>query len=255
MSKTIVLSAISIIVAIFFAFHIPADAKDQKVIGYWQFEEGSGKKVKDSSESGNNGEIEGASNWAQGKFGGGLEIDGNKGKGGWVNVPNKLISESLKATNAITMAAWLLPTADTVQIISEGPNYFLRDGKGPTVNPGLNIGGWKEVIGKTIVEQGKWYHFAATYDGTTLTGYLDGKLEGSVDIGGTMPVGGELYLGTIGWGPGGGYDSGVLDEVLLANYAFTAEEINKLMQSGLKGASAEPASKLSITWSRIKAGY
>ena len=249
MTKTIALSAVSIVVAIFSAFHIPVEAKDQEVIGYWQFEEGNGKKVKDSSEMGNDGEFEGDCKWVEGRFGSGLQIDGLKA---WVRVPNERISESLLSTNAITMAAWLKSISyveGSVQIISEGPNYFLRNGKGPTVNPGLNIGGWKEVIGKTVAEEGKWYHFAATYDGETLNGYLNGKLEGSVGAGSPLPVGGELFLGTAGWAPGGGYGSGVLDEVLIANYAFIDEEISELME---RGSAVEPAGKLSTTWSRIK---
>jgi len=246
------LSAISIIVAILFAFHIPAEVQGQEVIGYWQFEEGSGKKVKDSSEMGNDGEFEGDCKWVGGQFGGGLQIDGLKG---WVSVPNERISESLQANNTLTMAAWLKPIKfdpDAIQVHSDGANYFLRVINN-CVNPGLNIGGWKEVrTGNTPIEEGEWYHVAATYDGETLRAYLNGKLDDSAVAGTPLPVGGELFLGTAGWAPGGGYGSGVLDEVIIANYVFTDEDINKLMEFGLKGSAVEPVGKLSTKWSRIK---
>ena len=254
MSKTIALSALSIIVAVFFAFYIPAEAQDQQVVGYWQFEEGSGKTIKDSSEIGNDGEIIADCKWVEGKFGRGLQVGGSKA---YVSVPD---SESLQVTDAITMAGWTNVISGC--IIGKGGDYFLRLAKGPAVNPGLQIGGWKEVISKTVLNEPQWCHIAATYDGKTFTAYLNGKPDGSIALSGQIAVNSngdfvDLILGNTGWGPfHSEWDSlKIIDEILVANYAFTDEEINELMKHGLKGSTVEPAGKLSATWSRIKAGY
>jgi len=251
MSKTVALSAISIIVAIFFAFHIPVEAKAQEVVGYWQFEEGSGKKINDSSEVGNDGEIVGDCKWVDGNFGGGLQVGG---KEAYVSVPD---DESLQVVDAITMAAWTNVTSGC--IIGKGGDYFLRLAKGPAVNPGLQIGGWKEITAKTVLSAPQWYHVAATYDGETFTAYLNGKPDGFIALSGQIAVNSngdfvDLILGNTGWGPfHSEWDSlKIIDDILIANYAFTDEEINELMKYGLKGQAVEPTGKLTTTWSTIK---
>ena len=250
-SKAIVLSAISMVAVFFFL----AKAQAEEVLGYWQFEEGSGGNVMDTSGMGNDGATVGDVEWTEGRFGGGLLVDG---LAGWVAVPNEGISASLLSANALTMAAWLKPVRfdpDAIQVHSDGANYFLRVINN-SVDPGLNIGGWKEVrTGNTPINQGEWYHVAATYDGETLSAFLNGELDDITDAGSPLPAGGELFLGTAGWAPGGGYGAGVLDEVLIADYAFTDAELSELMGSGLPGAAVKPAGKLSTTWCRVKAGY
>jgi hypothetical protein len=96
----------------------------------------------------------------------------------------------------------------------------------------------------------------------TNTAYLNGKPDGSTALSGQIAVNSngdfvDLILGNTGWGPfHSEWDSlKIIDEILVANYAFTDEEINELMKHGLKGSTVEPAGKLSATWSRIKAGY
>lgn len=254
MSKTIGLSAISTIVAIFLTLHIPAQAQDPAVIGYWQFEEGSGEEIKDSSEMENDGEIVGDCERVEGKFGMALQVGGSEA---YVRVPD---SESLQITAAITMAGWTNVISGC--ILGKGGDYFLRLAKGPTVNPGLSIGGWKEVISETILNTPQWYHVAATYDGETFTGYLNGEPDGSIALNGQIAVNTnasfvDLILGNTGWGPfHNEWDSRkTIDDILIANYAFTGEEIKELMKSGLKGSAVEPAGKLSTTWCRVKSGY
>ena len=216
-SKAIALSVISLFAVFFFL----TEAQAQKILGYWQFEEGSGdvKEVKDSSEMGNHGEVTGDYQWLEGKFGGGLLVDG---RAGWIVVPNDSISEGLKASNAMTLATWVKPVKffdGALQLHSDGANYFLRLFP-ERVDPGLNIGGWKGVAVGSAIEEGQWYHVAATYDGETLSSYLNGGLEASVVAGGPLPAGGDLFIGTTGWGAGKGYGSGILDEVLIADYVF-----------------------------------
>ena len=129
----------------------------------------------------------------------------------------------------------------------------------PVANPGLQIGGWKEVVAKTVLNAPQWYHVAATYDGEALTTYLNGKPDGSIALVGQIAVNSnasfiDLLLGNTGWGPfHSEWDSlKIIDEILIANYAFTEEEINELMESGL-GEAVEPGTKLSTTWGKIKA--
>jgi hypothetical protein len=249
-SKSIAISVISL----FAVFLFIAEAQAQKILGYWRFEEGNGeaKEVKDSSEMGNHGGISGDCEWTEGKFGGGLLI---KGVSGWIVVPNDTISESLKAANAMTLAAWVQPVKyvdEALQLHSDGANYFLRVFP-ERVDPGINIGGWKGVdAGSMAIEEGQWYHVAATYDGETLISYLNGGMEDSVIVGGQLPAGGDLFIGTTGWRAGGGYGSGILDEVLIADYAFTEAELVEAMEAG---EPVEPAGKLSSTWGEVKSGY
>jgi hypothetical protein len=225
----------------------------QEVVGYWQFEEGSGKKIKDTSEIGNDGFLVGDCKWVEGKFGKGLQVGDSEA---YVSVPD---NQSLQVTDAITMAGWTNVTSGC--IIGKGGDYFLRLAKGPAVNPGVQIGGWKEVTSKTILSVPQWSHVAATYDGETFTAYLNGKPDGSIALAGQIAVNSngnfvDLILGNTGWGPfHSEWDSlKIIDEILVANYAFTDEEINELMKYGLKGSAVEPALKLSTTWSRIKVG-
>ena len=85
------------------------------------FDAGSGSTAADSSGSGNNGAITGAT-WAPaGKFGAALSFDG----GDVVNVPD---SASLDLTTAMTLEAWVRPTAlgttwRTV-VFKEQPGYY-----------------------------------------------------------------------------------------------------------------------------------
>ena len=56
-------------------------ALSQKTIeAIWQFEDGSGTLVTDSSPRKRHGSITGSAMWVNGKFGGGLELDGQSGR-------------------------------------------------------------------------------------------------------------------------------------------------------------------------------
>ena len=50
-----------------------------KLLGQWLFDEGNGKKLKDSSGQDNHGETIGKASWVNGKFGKALELDGASG--------------------------------------------------------------------------------------------------------------------------------------------------------------------------------
>ena len=124
-------------------------------------------------------------------------------------------------------------------------NYFLGiDATGHLVadfeegaagtTPGLN----HPVVGTSTIANGDWHHVAATYDGTTMTVYLDGVSDGSASIGqppnsaGSPPVGIATAMDSRGLRGSdanvftGGYFSGAIDEVRIWDSARSQTEID-----------------------------
>ena len=81
-----------------------AEAVDPSLVGWWKFDEGSGSTAADSSGNGNHGFITGAV-WTKGKTGQALDFDGAND---YVRI---VVNPALNNLNAITMAAWIYPSA------------------------------------------------------------------------------------------------------------------------------------------------
>ena len=95
-----------ILVSIWASSPFIGEAKEQKgLVGYWKFDEGSGKKAIDSSDHENHGMITGKPKWVKGQFGEALELDGAT----FVEVQD---SASLDIFDKLTMQAWPLTTWD-----------------------------------------------------------------------------------------------------------------------------------------------
>src|SRR5207249_104347 len=93
----------------------------------------------------------------------------------------------------------------------------------------------QDASGTTVVDRrlsssittGIWYHLAATFDGTTVKGYLDGVQACSVPGSGTTIRSSSVKIGTSGSEANNFFD-GIIDEVLIYNRALTASEIAAL---------------------------
>ena len=76
------------------------------LVGAWAFNEGTGTTAADASGSGNQGTLVGGATWStQGRYGGALSFNGSTGL---VRVAD---SASLDLTTAMTLSAWIMPTA------------------------------------------------------------------------------------------------------------------------------------------------
>jgi concanavalin A-like lectin/glucanase superfamily protein/Big-like domain-containing protein/PASTA domain-containing protein len=212
------------------------------------FNEASGSAAGDSSGNGNTGAIVGATRVAgQVGFGGALSFDGVSSI---VNIAN---SASLSLSTAMTLEAWVNPSANAgtgpndgwrTVIMKErtgGLSYALygNDGDTNASRPAgyiRNGGVDKEAAAGPAVPVGVWTHLALTYDGTSLRLYVNGVLRSTLAASGgittsTSPVriGGNVVFSS----PGTEYFAGLIDEVRIYNRALTAAEIAADMNTPL----------------------
>ena len=107
----------------------------------------------------------------------------------------------------------------------------------------------------TRLKNDRWYHFAGTYDGQMERVYVDGEL-GKEQVAAPPTPNDRPF--TVGGGVNGAFpfNDCMVDELLIANVAFSQEDIQKIMNLGIvKGTglfAVSSAGKLTTTWARIK---
>ena len=231
---------------------VSAIAQDEHTVVIWLFEEGKGKMIKDISGNGNDGELKGPK-WDKGKFGGGLSFGG---KSDFVEVPD---SDSLDLTDGLTIEMWLYLNAHSTaggNGVTKETAYKVgvRSDKKAMIRMTTGKLAWGSAVlaGKTDVPLKSWHHVAGTYDAKTGEAkiYLDGKEDGSSEIGGQIvPNDSVLWIGR-GQAP---YLDGFIDEVRISNIARAGQEIQNAMERGLEGLFAVSLEKkLAMTWVSIK---
>lgn len=94
----------------------------------------------------------------------------------------------------------------------------------------FQTGSWQNQIFSThTFRDGLWHCAMVTYNGTTVTMYVDGQYEGSVASGGIGTVSQNFSVGKCLWW--GNYYDGLVDDVFLYNRVLTPEEIYSVSQA------------------------
>jgi hypothetical protein len=171
-----------------------------------------------------------------------LQLDGTDD---YVVIPH---SDILKPST-ITVEAWIRADSWATNmhenvIVGSGDNeigaegYTLRCGANGTLDFALGSNSsWQNASSPASMQAGVWTHVAGTFDGTTIKTYINGVLEGSLDISGSA----INYLTKtplqIGEEPGypGRFFHGLIDEVRVWNYARTSQELQSTMNEILNG--------------------
>jgi|GEM_PF-6614926 len=207
---------------------------DSGPIGYWKFDEGSGSTVADSSGHSISGTIRNfnENQWVDGKYGKALSFNvANYVDFGDVNSLEGLPAETITAWIKINDFSGSLSEFHTIVSKGRGEHldlFVLQNGhvlgfveRGKQSNP-------MPLNGQTILEQGKWYFVASVYDGSKISLYVNGNLDGSTQaqLGETINNEKEFQIGKSN--TDNSYFNGVIDEVRIYNRALSADEIQKL---------------------------
>ena len=229
----------------------------------WLLDEGSGDVAVDSSPMGNDGAITGA-DWVTGKFGGGLQLDGNDTV---VNVAasgvgNEVISQVLWAKFDDFDVEHMFGYIASQDTASARYFYFSTWINGGPPHDGVHMGStnaggaWGRALAiPKQFDEDVWNHIAGVNDavGGAQQVYVDGTLvhDAPFEAGEIVGTPDVLSVGTV---PNEGKGiHGTIDEVAFFNIALTEGDVQDLMNEGMAGAAAvQPRGKLPLTWSSLK---
>jgi hypothetical protein len=204
------------------------------LVAAYGFEEGTGATVLDGSGNANTGSISGATWTTQGRYGGALDFDGVNDR---VSVN---ASTSLNLTSAMTLEAWVYPTAAqsgwrTVVQKQVNAYYLHASYSGGALRPtgGGVIGGGTTssyITAPTAIAVNTWSHLALTYEGTTQRLYVNGvQVASQVRSGAIQTTANPLWIG--GNSPYGEYFQGRIDDVRVYSRALSIAEIQADMNT------------------------
>lgn len=219
-------------------------------VGRWDFEEGSGNKVNDTSGNSNNGTLFGNAFFTEDSVHGNYAMDFD-GNGDYIDCGNDTV---LNLTTNFTLSAWVNCENNNTQdnfFFTKGEqfSFAIYNGTGDSnpVSP-LNRATilWQDkqteefhyFAGETKISNDTWYHLAVTYDGEEVRIYVNGKIDcnpytvndipnatrnPNLTLGGYLP-----YIPS-----SSEYYKGKIDNVCIWNVTLDEKEINSSYVLGI----------------------
>ncbi|MCF8366064.1 MAG: hypothetical protein K9H16_09795 [Bacteroidales bacterium] len=143
-------------------------------------------------------------------------------------------SPDFSVTDELTIEAWIKVDAfdkDWQAMITRGDDSWRLHRNAGTNQVAFSTTGLsnQDLSGTIEVNDGKWHHIAAVYDGSKKYLYIDGRLDVSVEVTGALATNNKVVL------IGGNSDymdrgfKGYIDEVRIYNAARTAAEIRAML--------------------------
>ncbi len=184
----------------------------------------------DSSGQSNNGANQGATYGAGGRYNTAIQFNGSTN---YIDIPN---STSLNPTSEITLEAWvkwnIVPSSGNgwAQIIdknSDNGYQIQHSSNNSAFEFALQTTSARTyIIGGTSPVQGVWYHVVGVYNGSTIRIFVNGNLDGTNNLSGTIvPNTSNVNIGRRT--SGDRYFNGVIDEVAIYNRALSPIEIQE----------------------------
>ncbi len=209
---------------------------NEGLVGYWNFDEGSGEAAYDGSGHGNDGTVFGAT-WTTGISGAALHFNGVDD---YVRIGPSAI---LEADSFLTISVWLLPigpgsnpTWGGIIVNKEGEYEVNRLPNGTIAWALANSDpGWTWTLTGFVAPEDVWTHIILVYDAGQVLFYANGDLVfaygGAGLIGDFHPDEDELRIGSRQFPTLDEHFEGRIDEVRIYNRALSDGEIRDLYWS------------------------
>ncbi len=205
------------------------------LVGYWTFDgkDMSNGRVLDKSGNNNHGNLVSIATttfYAPGRVGQGANFDGTDD----YLLVNDSASLNMSTTNAFTLATWVMfkefpGSYKPFFYKTNAPSFWWNEsGSGILFRPGGTV---SQLIVNTTpsIKLNKWYHLAASYDGTTEKIYMNGALIGQqTSVGTSGSNSDQLYIGGY---PGSSFKK-QMDDVRIYNRALSDAEVRQLYSIG-----------------------
>lgn len=163
----------------------------------------------------------------QGRFGQGAKFNGSSS---FISLGT---SSTLNPSPNITVSCWVnrsntndhtFISRDTLAGVGTDRCYSLRANSNTLYFEVFSNAATSFISGATYLVPNRWYHLLATYDGTTIKGYVNGKLDVSKAFSITLfQAAVNTVIGKIGASTQ--YTNGLIDEVIIESRAWTAKEV------------------------------
>lgn len=233
-----------------------ADIDPDSIMGLWLFDEGKGNEVEDSTGNGYDGDMEGVFAWIDGVYGSALEFK----EGDYVELQESAANLAFGGTEPFTITAWVMNGGGGTIVGKYNGGvigaYVFTIGGGGAIGFHREVAPWS-FSGTKALRHGEFGHAAVTYDGKTMSIYVDGELDSEQDRPGqntdtaTPVLIGARYTG----GNPSNFFRGALDEVAIFNVALTEEQIQEVMKGLAAPEAVSVSGKLVFTWGAIKAVF
>lgn len=225
-----------------------ASAVTEGLVANWDFDEGGGDAARDIAGNGHDGELVGNVDWMEGRFNGALEFDEPLE---YVAVPDH---PDLNLTDAATYMIHFKPMdslASRRLMVKNDSVFVIFDfGNATSIDFLVKPTNFFAESATTEWTIGSWYHFAGTFDGSTLRVYVDGKLDGEAPNGQPIATSDkELWIGADDFGRPSDSFPGAVDDARIYNRALTEREIQEAMSGPL---SVDPRRKAAVAWANLK---
>jgi len=207
------------------------------LVAWWPAE----GNANDITGNGHGGVLDNGATFAAGKVGTAFSLDGVNDN---IAVPD---SPALHFTNAMSVVGWINTTAGVDRYIAtkHEDSFYFAVGGGSVAPHMLSF--WLNGVssswftGATPVDDGQWHHVAATYDGSTMSVYVDGHLDGSAPRTGTILAGASAVLiGARSDGSNASNFAGAIDELAMYDRAIGPSEVQAL------AAQRQPCEAVSV---------
>jgi hypothetical protein len=203
---------------------------DKDAVAIWDFDEGSGRTLRDASGNGHHGDIVGAT-WVTGSWGHALSFD--RGKRNYVSVPD---SPELHMQPPYTLGVWFRTTStqnNAVYLLKSGGTftgcglYYYGDSMAMYVDAkGADKQLYHKGSSSKSLPNGTWHHVVGTCGHGKERLFLDGQVFAERDVPNDLKLD---YSGTkgvhLGRWLGNGHFDGTMGKAFILKRALTTDEV------------------------------